>query len=526
MSPPRGPSRTRPAGGARRTCGSTAWTSASGSSTACRRRRLEDRQAALSGALADELSAADGETLLLRLELPSDVPAASLFGRKDDRARTLRVTRGPVPGRGRDGRVLARARASRRCARCSCRCPRCSARWPGPAASTPCCSAPGPARRTPRVREALTLEQLGVRVRALPAHDALSVESASGFVSAGLERAATDAAARGGPLRVAGADVPGERAARGRPGGALLAGQRPRPPGAAGARGHGRGSGAAGARRMGGEGARRARGRSRDAEVLRLAGGGPPRHARSDHGGRGDRAARGRRRRPRPRRPSIPGITDSAHLSDWDPPFPVDLSRVGPRGRAYWEEHRTTPKAFLPLDAGRTLWKHRLGAATSVRVTAAAGARWKTRGDAFAAARCASASIRRRRASRSCRCARRRSRPRRARATSASTSSRSARSCWWRPCCSRGSFSASASSSARARWACCSRSAGRGRACGGCSMAEGLVLAAAGAVLGVLGALALRLARAPGAAHGVGRRGRACGRCSSHSRRARSPPAR
>ena len=58
-----------------------------------------DRQAALSEALAAELAADEGSTLLVRVEQPSDVPAASLFGRKEDRGRTLRVVRGPVLGR-------------------------------------------------------------------------------------------------------------------------------------------------------------------------------------------------------------------------------------------------------------------------------------------------------------------------------------------------------------------------------------------------------------------------------------------
>jgi putative ABC transport system permease protein len=71
--------------------------------------------------------------------------------------------------------------------------------------------------------------------------------------------------------------------------------------------------------------------------------------------------------------PEYPGITDSAHLADWDPPFPVDLSRVRPQDERYWEEHRTTPKAFLPLAAAQALWKHRLGSATSVRITATGG---------------------------------------------------------------------------------------------------------------------------------------------------------
>jgi putative ABC transport system permease protein len=68
--------------------------------------------------------------------------------------------------------------------------------------------------------------------------------------------------------------------------------------------------------------------------------------------------------------PEYPGITSSAHLSDWDPPFPVDLSRVRPKDESYWEAYRTTPKAFVPMAVGRRLWGSRLGSATSMRIEA------------------------------------------------------------------------------------------------------------------------------------------------------------
>ena len=35
--------------------------------------------------------------------------------------------------------------------------------------------------------------------------------------------------------------------------------------------------------------------------------------------------------------PDYPGITESLHLADWDPPFPVDLKRIRPQDEAYWD---------------------------------------------------------------------------------------------------------------------------------------------------------------------------------------------
>ncbi|MDX2034125.1 MAG: ABC transporter permease [Blastocatellia bacterium] len=65
--------------------------------------------------------------------------------------------------------------------------------------------------------------------------------------------------------------------------------------------------------------------------------------------------------------PDYPGITDTESLADWDPPFPIELSRVRPKDEDYWRAHRTTPKAFLPLSPAQKLWTSRYGKLTSIR---------------------------------------------------------------------------------------------------------------------------------------------------------------
>jgi ABC-type lipoprotein release transport system permease subunit len=65
--------------------------------------------------------------------------------------------------------------------------------------------------------------------------------------------------------------------------------------------------------------------------------------------------------------PSYPGITESEGLGDWDPPFPMDLSRVRPIDEEYWDKYRTTPKAFILLQTGQRLWQSRYGKLTSMR---------------------------------------------------------------------------------------------------------------------------------------------------------------
>ncbi len=65
--------------------------------------------------------------------------------------------------------------------------------------------------------------------------------------------------------------------------------------------------------------------------------------------------------------PAYPGITDSDTLSDWDPPFPLDLRMIRSKDEQYWKTFRTTPKAFIPLEIASQLWGSRYGLFTSVR---------------------------------------------------------------------------------------------------------------------------------------------------------------
>lgn len=70
--------------------------------------------------------------------------------------------------------------------------------------------------------------------------------------------------------------------------------------------------------------------------------------------------------------PVVDGITDQESIAQWDPPFPFDQKRVRPIDDTYWENHRTTPKAFISLAAGQKLWGSRFGSVTSFRVPATA----------------------------------------------------------------------------------------------------------------------------------------------------------
>ncbi|MFQ5865835.1 MAG: FtsX-like permease family protein [bacterium] len=69
--------------------------------------------------------------------------------------------------------------------------------------------------------------------------------------------------------------------------------------------------------------------------------------------------------------PDFPGIHDANDMSEWDPPFPVDLNLIRPKDEAYWDKYRATPKAFVSWETGRRLWSSRFGNVTSIRFGAA-----------------------------------------------------------------------------------------------------------------------------------------------------------
>ncbi len=69
--------------------------------------------------------------------------------------------------------------------------------------------------------------------------------------------------------------------------------------------------------------------------------------------------------------PEYPGITESEDMSAWDPPFPIDLGRVRKVDEDYWHQYRTTPKAFIELTTAQQLWGTRFGKLTSIRLESA-----------------------------------------------------------------------------------------------------------------------------------------------------------
>ena len=66
--------------------------------------------------------------------------------------------------------------------------------------------------------------------------------------------------------------------------------------------------------------------------------------------------------------PEFPGIHDTNDMSEWESPFPIDYTLVRDKDETYWDEYGATPKAFIPLEIGKRLWKNRFGDLTTVRI--------------------------------------------------------------------------------------------------------------------------------------------------------------
>ncbi|MGI9474626.1 MAG: FtsX-like permease family protein [Rubripirellula sp.] len=66
--------------------------------------------------------------------------------------------------------------------------------------------------------------------------------------------------------------------------------------------------------------------------------------------------------------PTVPGVTDQDSISDWDLPFPLKRE-ISKEDDLYWNEYRLTPKAFLPLADGQRLFGSRFGKTTGLRIS-------------------------------------------------------------------------------------------------------------------------------------------------------------
>ncbi|MBI4325784.1 MAG: FtsX-like permease family protein, partial [Chloroflexi bacterium] len=64
--------------------------------------------------------------------------------------------------------------------------------------------------------------------------------------------------------------------------------------------------------------------------------------------------------------PEFPGLAKAESTHDWEAGFPL-VHEIREQDEAYWKQYRGTPKAFITLAAGQTMWASRFGALTAIR---------------------------------------------------------------------------------------------------------------------------------------------------------------
>lgn len=324
---------------------------------------LGARDVAVSTALAAELGLNAGDTLLLRMEKPTDIPAESLFGRKDDPAPTIRlkakaVLSGSQMGeftlRPTQGAVRALFVPLELMQRELSMAGRVNTILLGRSAGAP----------EQMLRTAFQLEDLGLRVREFDDRDALQLDTLSGVIPESLARQALEAARDAGletrtlftylatAIRLNGREVPYSLVA-----GVDLQAFSVNEPGADSivlndwtARDLGAKPGDTVTmiymlwhpdNRI-----------SEESTSFRVAAVTPMKGLAGD----------------RDLAPEYPGISDADNVADWDPPFPMELKRIRPKDEDFWDAHGATPKAFLPLERAQELWSSRWGKLTTLRM--------------------------------------------------------------------------------------------------------------------------------------------------------------
>lgn len=320
------------------------------------------RDLLLSPSLASELAAGEGDGILLRIEKPSYIPAESLHGRKADAARTVRFTvREVVPARElgefsvepRQGAVRAAFVSLATLQRELEQTARVNTILVG-------ASRPAPEQT---LNESFQLADLGLRVRSVDQGAVVQLESEGGFLSDGIAEQGRAAASAVGAqasgvltylantLRVGSREVPYSLVA-------AVTGESGLPAPAPNqiivndwaARDLGARSG-----------------QTLTMEYYLWQPDGRLQTETAEFTVAGVTLTRDQRGLA----PEYPGITDSEDVTDWDPPFPMDLGRISKRDEEYWDRYQATPKGFIRLEAGQRLWESRYGRLTALRIPGA-----------------------------------------------------------------------------------------------------------------------------------------------------------
>lgn len=350
-----------------------------------------ERDVLLSPDLARELGAAAGQSILLRIEKPSAIPAGSLHGRKDDLGRTIRLTAretlaapnlGEFSLRPSQGAVRAIFVSLARLQKDLDQIGKVNTILLSETSGDADQRNARPALIAQILKDKFALEDLGLKLRVLDQKRGIALESDTAIITDALYAGARDAASRAGmgvlpilsylanSIRIDDRDIPYSLVT-------AISSESFEVLRHADVRGHGHADvdQVLAPILLNSWAANDLKARPGDVVTLEY-------YLWKDEGRLSTHSARFQlagivsmtdQAADRDYVPDYPGITTTQNISDWDPPFPVDLKRVRPQDEQYWHQYRTTPKAFIPLEAGQQLWQSRYGKLTSLRLIASPG---------------------------------------------------------------------------------------------------------------------------------------------------------
>jgi ABC-type lipoprotein release transport system permease subunit len=331
----------------------------------------QGREILLSEALARELQPQAGETLLLRVEKPSAIPVESLHGRKDDLGKTLRLDfRGVTPANAMGDFSLRPTQAAARAVFVPLSLLQKELEQAGRVNALLIAGGRQPAAGSLNalIKEKFTLEDVGVKIRPLAAFKGFAVQSESGLLNDYLAKTTKNTAAKLGwkteealsylanSIRHNGREIPYSLVS------AVdneKAGLESKPPGKV---------------IYLNEWARKELNLPDNGwgwvdldyylwqEDGRLI-------TKTERFGFGGNGPLGVFDADPALIPDYPGLTEADSMDEWNPPFPVDLKKIRPQDEAYWKQYRVTPKAFIWLGEAQKLWGSRFGKATAVKIT-------------------------------------------------------------------------------------------------------------------------------------------------------------
>jgi ABC-type antimicrobial peptide transport system permease subunit len=314
----------------------------------------------ISAALAQELGAKAGDEILLRIAKPSAIPLESLHGRKDDVGRTIRLTVGQAGGSLREF-SLRPQQGDVRAVYVPLALLQRDLNQPGKVNTILVGRTPSASPLERRLKDRYTLADVGLRVREIERPGCLSLESGSAVIGDAVAAAALSAAKSLGcstqPVLTYLAN-------------SIRVGEREIPYSVVTALDSQLAPAGQGGITLNDWTARELRAKVGDRATLEY-------YVWRSDARLHTETAQFRVERIVPLAgdaddsglaPDYPGITESRSLHDWDPPFPLDMSRIRPADEQYWNRYRATPKAFVPLARGRELWGTRFGSLTSIRI--------------------------------------------------------------------------------------------------------------------------------------------------------------